>query len=475
MSENIQRTGGLSSNYRFDRGGVPAQFGPYIGLVKNNIDPTRSGRLQVYIEQFSGSNPSDSSLWITVSLISPFYGTTKHVGTSTGVGTFIGNQQSYGMWFTPPDLDTQVICFFVAGDPNQGYYLGCVLDPGINHMVPAIGASKNFNLENEEQKTYYSKVTQLPVTEINDLNRAIDKNPRFFDEKKPVHSVVAGMFFQQGLIKDTIRGPITSSSQRESPSSVYGISTPGRPIYSSGVTDEDIEQKLNADQLKPTDVRIVGRRGGHSLVMDDGNIEGVDNCIRLRTSKGHQITMSDDGDCFYIIHANGQSWIELGAEGTVDVYSSNSVNIRTQGELNLHADKNINMFATESINIKSNKIAIEAKDAFTLIGTNNLTLYSKAAVAVKSDGSLTLQNKDDGGWNGGQALIFKANSIDLNGPSPSSVDKPTGLADYKLPDTVFKVDVGWESENSKLTTIVTRAPTHEPFSLHNKGISLGEE
>jgi hypothetical protein len=52
MSENIQRSRGRPQNYKFDRGGMPAEMGPFIGIVVNNIDTTRQGRLQVYIEQF---------------------------------------------------------------------------------------------------------------------------------------------------------------------------------------------------------------------------------------------------------------------------------------------------------------------------------------------------------------------------------------------------------------------------------------
>ena len=104
MAENIERKSGRSQNFRNDRGGTPTEFGPFIGVVKNNIDPTRSGRLQVYIEQFAGDNPSDKSLWRTVSYVPPFYGTTPFAGTTAGVGSFKGNQQSYGMWFTPPDI-----------------------------------------------------------------------------------------------------------------------------------------------------------------------------------------------------------------------------------------------------------------------------------------------------------------------------------------------------------------------------------
>ena len=52
MAENVQRSRGRPQGYKFDRGGTPAEMGPYIGIVVNNIDNTRSGRLQVYLDQF---------------------------------------------------------------------------------------------------------------------------------------------------------------------------------------------------------------------------------------------------------------------------------------------------------------------------------------------------------------------------------------------------------------------------------------
>ena len=477
MPDNIVRTKGRSQQYRFDRGGMPTEMGPFIGIVTNNIDPTRAGRLQVWIRQFGATNADGSpdltqeSTWRTVSYIPPFYGSTPQTGTNQGVGTFTGNQQSYGMWFTPPDLGTEVICFFIEGDPNQGYYIGCVPNMSVNHMIPAIGASRRYELANGPQDSYFAGASQLPVTEINTENIAISENPRFFDQPKPVHSVVAGIMMQQGLIRDTVRGPITSNSQRESPSSCYGMSTPGKPVYQSGISDLEIKNRLERGELTPEDILVISRQGGHSIVMDDGNLEGQDNLIRIRTAKGHQITMSDDGDCFYVIHANGQTWLEFGKQGTVDVFSTNSVNIRTQGTINLHADRDINMFAGGAINMKSTTFKLQADAKLDLIGTGSLTIYSKNLIGIKSDGSLALKNVSAGSWDGGSIMNLRAGCINLNSGGAAPVNTPTNLQDLSLADTRFVQGRGWQVEPGKLKTIVTRAPTHEPYPYHNQGVS----
>lgn len=472
MSDNIQRGQGRSQSYKFDRGGVPAEFGPLIGKVKKNVDPTRTGTLWVYIQAFSGPDEDDDSLWRKVRYAPPFYGITPPTGTDQGPGSYPGNQLSYGMWFTPPDLGTQVLCFFVDGDKDQGYYLGCKIEPGMSHMMPAVGASENYAITDPAQQNYLAQASQLPVTEINSLNQNIAENPRFFDQPKPVQSYVAAIMMQQGLITDTVRGPIRSNSQRESPSAVFGVITPGRAIYQGGLSEVDIKQQLDSGNLKPQDVKVIGRRGGHSLVLDDGDLEGTDNLVRIRTSKGHQITMSDDGDCFYITHANGQTWIELGKQGTVDVFSTNSVNIRTQGTINLHADKDINMYANGAINLKSNSFKAQADTQFDIIGTQQLTLYSKNMIGVKTDGTLSLKSQQVGAWDAGKALTLEADCINLNGGgSVPTINTPTDFADIKLSDTVFVPDSGWQARPAQLKTIVTRAPTHEPYPYHNQGVN----
>lgn len=473
MSEEIQRSTGRPSNFKMDRGGVAAEFGPFIGVVKNNVDPTRAGRLQVYIETFAGGDPDDSTKWTTVRYLPGFYGyTPANNQADTGVGSYLQNQNSYGMWFTPPDIGITVLCVFANGDRQLGYYIGIVPDSGIGHMVPAIGASKNYVTGNKNQETYYTDAPILPVTEINTNNTLTVNSSRFFDQNKPVQAVVAGAMFQQGLINDVERGPIRSSSQRETPSAVFGISTPGIPVYQGGMTPNDIRQKIQNNEITPNQARVVSRMGGHTLVMDDGDLEGKNALFRLRTPKGHQITMNDSGNFFYITHANGQTWLEFGVEGTVDVFSTNSVNIRTNGDINMHADRDINMFAGGNIKVKSAaSTTLESATEFTISAQKDFKLYSKATIGVKADGTMALHSAG-GTWQGGEYLQFTAGGIDLNGPTAPDVVAPDPIPTIELDDTEFDTAKGWQVVDKALKTIVPRAPTHEPYPYHNKGVDV---
>jgi len=473
LSEEIQRSRGRPQNYKVDRGGVPTDFGPFVGIVKNNVDPTRSGRLQVFIETFSNGDPEDPTKWTTVRYLPGFYGYTPAGNTAnTGVGDYTQNQNAYGMWFTPPDIGIQVLCVFANGDRQLGYYLGVVPSDGLGHMVPAVGSTTQYVVSNKNQETYFTDDKLLPVTEINTSALDLINNGRFFDQQKPVHAVAAGVLFRQGLNKDIERGPIRSSSQRETPSAVFGVSTPGIPVYKGGMSPNDIRKKIQNNELTPADAQIIGRMGGHTLVMDDGDLDGNNALFRLRTPKGHQITMNDSGNFFYITHANGQTWLEFGKEGTVDVFSTNSVNIRTQGDINLHADRDINMFAGGNIQVKSTKsTTIEANTDLSITAQNDFKIYSKATLGVKADGTLAIQSAG-GSWNGGESLLFTAGGIDLNGPAAPTVAAPKPIATVELDDTVFDTSKGWQVKEKTLKTIVPRAPTHEPYPYHNKGVDV---
>jgi hypothetical protein len=479
MAESVQRSKGRPSNYKMDRGGVPAEFGPFAGIVMSTVDPTRAGRLRVFIDVFAAgteNNMQDESCWTTVSYMPPFYGSTPLQGNanSNNNGTYPGNQNSYGMWFTPPDVGMTVMCIFVNGDRSQGYYIGTIPDQGLGRMVPALGSvdKPQAEVQNQNQQTYFDNAPRLPVTEINTNNTDLFNSPRFFDSIKPVQSVVAQALLQQGLINDTERGTINSSSQRESPSAVFGVSTPGIPIYSGGMKPNDIRTKLNAGEIKPNDAKVIGRVGGHSLVMDDGDLEGNNALLRLRTSKGHQITMNDSGNFFYIVHANGQTWIEFGVEGTVDVYATNSVNVRTKGDINLHADRDINMFAGRFVKVKSKEdMQLETNTFLSIQAQQDITLYSKSTIGVKSDGTLTL-NSASGSWGAGSALALQAGGIDLNGPAAGTVANPQPLTTTLLDDTEWDTSRGWIVKPEGLNSTVSRAPTHEPYPYHNKGVDV---
>jgi hypothetical protein len=465
MTENLQRSRGTQKAYKPESGDVPVRIGLYIGQVRNNVDTARTGQLEVFIPYLGAQDKAEN--WTKVSFISPFYGTTTPTGPADTTGSFIQNSHSYGMWFTPPDIGTQVVCFFAQGDPNQGYYFGSVVLPERHHMLPAIGTSSNYVVEGDNP--YFQGLQRMPVVEVNDNNDKTD-GLNFTSFPKPVHQYVAWGYFQQGLLSDYVRGPVNSNGYRESPSTVYGISTPGRPIFQGGINDDEIIEELNSEGASIADFTVVGRRGGHSFVMDDGDLVGQDQLVRIRTAGGHQILMSDSGDTLYVIHKNGQSWWELGPEGTIDMYASNSINLRS-ADINLHADRSINFNAGASFNMRSTgSLNIESK-VTQITGSDAILAYSTKFVGIKSDGTLSLKAGKSGTWDGGKNMTLSAGCIDLNGGKAPDVPQTTEIPINQLPDVSFEQNIGWVVTENAIESAVSRAPSHEPWPLHNTATS----
>jgi len=100
-----------------------------------------------------------------------------------------------------------------------------------------------------------------------------------------------------------------------------------------------------------------------------------------------------------------------------------------------------------------------------------ITMYGQTQVGIRSDGALALQSKT-GSWNGGGSLNFKASVINLNGGKASPVTPVRSMTGFKLADTRWIENKGWTSQPGILSTIVTRAPTHEPFKGHNSGVNV---
>ncbi len=477
MTQDVVKKSGAPIGYRDDRGGAVLIPHPVIGIVKDNIDPTHSGRIKVYIARFGGNDPDNSSNWRTVKYLSPWFGTIspnydpKDGTDKTGYGSFKGNPQSYGFWASAPDVGSQVVCIFLNGDPQDGYYIGCVPIPGLTHMVPAVGASSQVVPNAAEAESIAGNV-RLPVTEVNFSNPEIRNSSVIYLKAKPVHSYQASVLDKQGLIRDNLRGVIGSTSQRETPSRVFGISTPGQAIYTGGFTRANLAQAVgNADD---SELQIIGRTGGHSIVLDDGDFNGQDQLMRFRTSAGHMIMMNDSGQVLTIMHSNGQSYIELGKEGTIDLYSSNSVNIRTEGDLNFHSDRDINLHAKRNLTMFGDNVKTEADKNIEQRAGQNFVNFTQVNYTINVNQSMQFTSSDVAGITSGKSLFVNGEKILLNsGSSPVVAPTLPELTKINHVDTTYSPNKGWINPSpDPLLSITSRTPAHMPWVGANKGVNV---
>ena len=452
--------------------GVNLDAGPYIGIIKNNADPARQGRLAVWIADIGGDE-DDSTNWYVVRYASPFFGSTLGISGSpdSGNDNFAISQQTYGFWAVPPDINNQVLVTFVMGDASRGFWFGCIPNTQSTHMLPGLarpnGNAYVGNTKIRPDRTFgdgrISSDSYLPISELVYEQKIFDTVPRFFDLPTVVHTWQANIVIEQGLDKDPIRGTITSSSLRETPSQVVGLSSPGRSAPDT--TDFPNLQELLDNQLFPISFaqQFPNRKGGHSLVMDDGDLYGQSRLLRLRSSAGHQILMHDTEDLMYISNSRGTAWIELTPDGSVNIFSASNVSIRAQQDISFHADNNINFHSGNTVKMFAEKYFLNQTESYQLTAAKNISLNA-GNVGIKSGTSLLMQSVT-GGWQTTADLVLKGRKIYLNTGSPSAPLTNQSLEFYQQGNVSYDDNVKlWKKSTTPFESVAPLTPTHEPWT-----------
>jgi len=456
--------------------------GPYLARVISHLDPTYMGTLEVEILRPAGGSNGTGSIH-AVSYMSPFYGVTS-IAHNSETNNYNGTQKSYGWWAIPPDVGSTVMIIFIDGNPKYGYWIGCVPDENMNFMVPGLAASSQV----------VDETKRMPVAEYN--KKAIDSESVVVTDpekvKKSRHPL-ADALEQQGLLEDDIRGITTSSARRDTPSMVFGISTPGPLDKRSGSQRGTIGKKEWEIPNAP-----VSRLGGTTLVMDDGDDKFIrkksanegppdyealeqlpsgsaptgnvtiphNELFRIRTRTGHQILLHNSEDLIYIGNAKGTAWIELTSDGKIDIYAEDSVSLHTKQDLNFYADRDINFEAGRNFNLKvaerhqtevgTDKILIvDANNFIKVAGNHDETV----------DGVTTISTGEGHTITAGGDFEVKASNTNIDGGNihlnsgnfaGQAATAPESLSTFANPNETA----------STIDSIMLRIPSHEPWPHH---------
>ena len=402
----------------------------YIGYVKDNSDALMMNRLKVWIPELS-SDPINGVY--TVNWCSPFAGATPVNGNNKTNNS----QTSYGMWFSPPDINNEVVVLFVNGDPARGIYIGGLYQQDMNHMVPGIPSATMTETDSKIGDTG-------PTQEYNKKNNSISSKDT--GQERPTYNALKEALVNQGLGTDDLRGTSTSGARRGSVSNVAGILT----------------------------------QGGNQFVMDD---DENSTFIRLRTPNGCQIVINDTVGMIYMITKSGNSWLEISDDG-IDSYTTGDYNVRCHGDYNIHADGNINLCsgkytniasfegisisAEQSINvIAANKISVGAGGELSMITTADLNLSGNGNVGIDCGESMALRACSEIGLTSCDSIDAKASKINLNSNTPVT-PKSASQPDVKqyTETTDRTVSSGGNGQTTTTKTIVSILPTHEPYAGH---------
>jgi hypothetical protein len=459
MAVDISKQGAKGGDSGYDTSqlrGVREERGIVTGVVKANVHPTNMGVIKIWIPTFS-TDENDKTQWRSVRYCTPFYSRVDN----SGVGdTYFGTKVTAGITTPPPDLGTKVLAFFPEGRNSEGYYFACVPDLYMMQTLPEATISDG-----------------VAAGEFNDSpsgTHHTGKITNWRTQTRPEDFFTQDTLVKQGLSDDRVRGLNNSGYMRETPAEIIGIASKGRRITTQGqdftVTyNQQIKNPDTADKkileglLGPT-----ARRKGHSIALDDGDVDGNSNQIRLRTSTGHQILLNDSEGVIYVGNSDGSCWIELSNEGTMDVYAQDSINFRS-ANINFHADENIKfhskgftqIVADQQMHVQGKKQLVMNSDGEAgITGAKGLHLNSGSELFATAASSAYINSSANMSING--ALIL------LQGPS-TKAKTAKAVNDLQKEDTTYFPDLDQFilDEEEMVTTTVDRIVTHEPFPYHS--------
>lgn len=470
MSRNTIQPKGPLKGTTYDSGRAVRTPVAVVATVMVNVDAQMLGRIQVYWNDSSGLGANDPKNWQIARQLLPFGGYCDDRGSTEDYGSTNSNPYSWGSWSSPPDVGSRVLCIFEQGKNDEGYYLGVVPRVGRMRTIPTIPKTSDpvkAVATNQKQAESFGGAEGLPVGL---------PNPNFpvllgqlLTGASPIHVYQAYTYHTQGTLRDNVRGPLTSSAERESPSRVgWGVITPGRPVYKKDASDSEAKAFFdNPDVEAAGDYEIIGRKGGHSIVMDDGTSGGIDNLIRIRTAGGHQILMRDDkGTETLSILAKEGHYIELGAGGTIDIWAPNSINLSTGGDLNLHAERDINIHARNNLRMMSasGDTSMESGANFNQTVKKDATHWSGKNWTTRSEGGWATAAAGEASIETPQkVVIVGSDRINLNTGGPSITPQQPPPLELKQHYGTKLSPAGWLSVVGKLLSICTRLPVHLPW------------
>lgn len=416
----------------------------YVGFVKEVYDNQQMGRLKVWIPEIGGDT-SDPASWITVTYASPFAGATNVYAGNKG-DQYKDSQQSYGLWFVPPDVENEVLICFINGDPGRGIWFACLYQQNMNHMVPGLPGNNASN--------------GLPVGEYN--KQKTDINPN--NPTRPEYTPLADALRAQGLDQDTIRGTSDSSARRTSPNhSVYGLLTPG----------------------------------GSQMVFDD---DEDNKFIRLRTQHGVQILLNDNTGEIYMITSQGENWFSMTADGSISVYASKDITMRTEQSFNVRADLDFNIEAGRNINMKARGESSEGSSSgqgqIKINANNEMHLYSGAnfyASAGQTFNRTALQDildnaKGDCDYKAAGSLFIQADGGDVDIKAKAEMHATstnihlnsvpagdaTAASEARKPEDLVIIDASKKTgtwQQTSRNSILYNITYHEPYN-HNSSYNV---
>lgn len=362
-----------------------------LGVVVDTDDPLQGGRLRIFCPALN-DNPKKPQHLPWANYISPFGGIINNSqyyrGTDKDNATSEGSVH-YGFWAIP-EMGAHVLVGCIDGDPRRRFWIGCMPEhqqtntqfhgryrwdkgkvegPLTNSGQPIQplydNLKKAFNNENDspefrsraadyQPSANDENVGQVPNSKLKESLDQQNEQIRANDPDTWEHAALGAQGYDWSGFKQL--GAIMSSR-------VYGMSTPGM----------------------------------HAFTMDD---RPFNSRMRLRTTSGHQILMDDTNERIYVSTYDGNNYIEMDANGNIDVYSKTRMSFHAENDINFTTEKTFRIKAKEGIHLYAGEGMVD-HDADSYNNDTDLTQTPLefppmlGEIRIHSQADLTLKSEEN--------------------------------------------------------------------------------
>src|SRR5271157_2049924 len=457
-----------------------------VGRVVDTNDPMQMGRIRVYVPGLDSQTSKVGDLPFAI-YCSPFAGHQQVPSRGPVDNTYTPGPVAYGM-FNIPKVGTDVLIAHLNGDPSYRIWFGALYGVMLAGTLPhgrytfnnpdAVSGALDGPLSANEQpiqplyNNYTTAYTRTTAVASND--GGVDLPPR-----KNFEWRVRGADYQAAALGNIQKNlPTQKVANLTDDRNVVYTEEDGTEFHQGNWT-----QGYAISQIEPnatySEALVDGGQnldpqtyswttpGFNSIAMDDRPT----NCrIRLRTGSGHQILLDDTNERIYISTVEGNNWIEMDQDGSVDIYAARRVSIHAEMDVNITAGGTFRVYASEGIHLSSGgEVRITANDDLSLNTTNgnvqiagsgDVNIQPQGDININSSGTLNLQSAGDtniltegtGSWTATTTLnlsatasvIIGATTVDINGATPTEAS-PAGTA------------------TSNEAYYTNRVPEHEPW------------
>lgn len=313
-----------------------------VGIVVDTDDPLQQGRLRIFCPSLN-DNPKKLHHLPWASQVSLFGGSINNSSFTRGNDpancTTTGAVQ-YGFWGVP-EQGAHALVGCLDGDIRRRFYIGTFFDHQETHGI-LTGRFKWSNGSVDGPLSSKNSPIEPQYSNSQKAFKGETSSPEW--KTRVVDYQVCAVREDEGQIPNPSKSTYLDQ-QYDSISDAEEYDWV-KPILGSHGYDWSGHKGLGSFLAS----RVYGfsTPGFHSFMMDD---RAFNSRIKIKSTAGHQILLDDTNERLYISTYGGSNYIEMDANGNIDIFSERRISVHSEKDMNFSSDETIRFLGKKGIHM----------------------------------------------------------------------------------------------------------------------------